>query len=486
MNVYAAVHSAECIEGISAPCIPLFVGAARTSEPIPAGAQRDDSDPDNISWKNPYYSELTGLYWIWKHCKAERAGLVHYRRFFGSPTSSPENPTPITEAELEQLLETHDAVVAKREYFPNILAEDYDICHLSSDLFSLQSAIYEVSPEYYEMFRQVIHDNSLHPYNMIVAKKPVLDAYCAWLFAVLAAAERRIDPCHGRELYQTRVFGFLAERLMETFLRANRISFAECPISSPNPEALSLAQFRGQPQEVQPQYLRTFPSSNPPAPFIDPQYYLKIYPELADGYVEDPSSLEDHFWDFGLFERNQPAPYFSLERYLNANPYMRARCKEDVMECCLTLRDEHYAGRIVDGTPYPIHSVIGETVWEGVDFSPVYDYLFYTTRYHDVPPCHNETQVALQHFITVGLQEGRQGSVNFNVTDYQRLHPELVERFGDNTQEYYLHFLKQPRLGKRPRGAATYLSQDVFAPQPVKAPKPLAALEKALKRLTQH
>lgn len=42
-----------------------------------------DNTGDNISEKNPYYCELTGLYWAWKNLPADVIGLVHYRRYMG-------------------------------------------------------------------------------------------------------------------------------------------------------------------------------------------------------------------------------------------------------------------------------------------------------------------------------------------------------------------------------------------------------------------
>ena len=36
---------------------------------------------DNIDNRNPYYCELTGLYYLWKHCDDEIVGLEHYRRW---------------------------------------------------------------------------------------------------------------------------------------------------------------------------------------------------------------------------------------------------------------------------------------------------------------------------------------------------------------------------------------------------------------------
>ena len=41
-----------------------------------------DNTGNNISLKNPYFCELTGLYWAWKNLEAENIGLVHYRRYF--------------------------------------------------------------------------------------------------------------------------------------------------------------------------------------------------------------------------------------------------------------------------------------------------------------------------------------------------------------------------------------------------------------------
>jgi hypothetical protein len=41
-----------------------------------------DNTGDNISAENCYYSELTGLYWIWKNVHAYKyVGTCHYRRY---------------------------------------------------------------------------------------------------------------------------------------------------------------------------------------------------------------------------------------------------------------------------------------------------------------------------------------------------------------------------------------------------------------------
>ena len=50
-----------------------------------------DNVGNNISIKNPYFCELTGLYWAWKNLDADYIGLVHYRRYFTVAKKIPKN-----------------------------------------------------------------------------------------------------------------------------------------------------------------------------------------------------------------------------------------------------------------------------------------------------------------------------------------------------------------------------------------------------------
>ena len=47
-----------------------------------------DNTGDNISEKNPYYCELTAMYWIWKNDSSSKyISIEHYRRFFMDPNA---------------------------------------------------------------------------------------------------------------------------------------------------------------------------------------------------------------------------------------------------------------------------------------------------------------------------------------------------------------------------------------------------------------
>ena len=69
-----------------------------------------------------------------------------------------------------------------------------------------------------------------HRFNMMIMKKPVLDRYCEWLFGVLFELERRLD-ISAYSQNDARVFGFIAERLLDVWLAGAGVkSVVEMPV----------------------------------------------------------------------------------------------------------------------------------------------------------------------------------------------------------------------------------------------------------------
>lgn len=202
--------------------IPLQVGRALHDD---CGYQGDDTG-DNISAKNPYYSELTGLYWIWKnYTGADYLGLCHYRRYFLN-----ENGNLMTESDYMHILSGYDVIIAK----PGIGDYDYRTVYARShDIRNLEltgEVIRELYPDYYETFQSVIAGRQCYVGNLFAAPAALFYAYCEWLFSIFSVLETRID-CSAYDDYHKRVFGFLSEQLLAVWIRHNQLSCYEAPYS---------------------------------------------------------------------------------------------------------------------------------------------------------------------------------------------------------------------------------------------------------------
>ena len=68
-----------------------------------------------------------------------------------------------------------------------------------------------------------------HRFNMFVMKKEIAQCYCTWLFAVLFELERRLDISHY-SANDARVFGFVAERLLDVWLMQEGLPYRELPV----------------------------------------------------------------------------------------------------------------------------------------------------------------------------------------------------------------------------------------------------------------
>ena len=196
--------------------LPLHVGAAGKSS---FGFARDD-DGDNISVRNATFCELTGLYWAWKNLSDEDAiGLLHYRRHF---RATPE--------ELAAALEKVPCILPKRRnYFIETPYSHYIHAHHAVDLDTTRAILAERHPDFLDAFDATMKSTRGHRFNMLVMRRPLLDAYCAWLFDVLFELERRLD-ISSYTAYDARVFGFVGERLLDVYVNAQKIPYVEFPV----------------------------------------------------------------------------------------------------------------------------------------------------------------------------------------------------------------------------------------------------------------
>lgn len=208
------------------PQDPLYVPLQVGSEGKPDLGYTRDNTGDNISDKNPNYCELTGLYWAWKHLDTDYLGLVHYRRYFSKGMLKKHI---LQKKDVENLLQQADVILPKkRNYYIETTYNQYIHAHHEEDLVQTKAILAEKYPEYLDAFEKVMQSTSGHRFNMMIMKKDKLDAYCTWLFDVLQELEHRLDITDYTP-YDARVYGFVAERLLDVWVETNQIRYVEAP-----------------------------------------------------------------------------------------------------------------------------------------------------------------------------------------------------------------------------------------------------------------
>ena len=100
------------------------------------------------------------------------------------------------------------------------------------------------------------------------------------------------------------------------------------------------------------------------------------------------------------------------------------------------------------GTPvgpdpmYPIYTKTGIFIYNGLDYAPVFHPDYYVNQYPDLKQAFGtNAQLAFQHFVNNGIQEGRTASPYFSVTTYRDRYADLQAAFGNNLPLYVQHYL---------------------------------------------
>ena len=208
--------------------LPIHVGCTGKQKLFEQG----DDTGDNISAKNPYYCELTALYWAWKNLDFDVLGLVHYRRYFVRRALFAKKTDRILRgADFQAQLQNVKILLPKpRHYWVETSWSQYAHAHHEQDLQMTRQIIAELHPDELSAFDQVIRRRTAHRFNMFVMKREPLNAYCVWLFPILFTLESRLD-ISGYTPNDMRVFGFVAERLLDVWLESTHAVYRELPVA---------------------------------------------------------------------------------------------------------------------------------------------------------------------------------------------------------------------------------------------------------------
>ena len=227
MKILIATHKEYDMPKISG-YHPIMVGASLQNN-IPNDYLRDDSG-ENISELNPFCNELTALYWAkYNLCDEDIIGLDHYRRYLGKK-SGHKLQNILNKQQIYDALDEVDILLPKqRNYFIETQKVHYLNAHNHEPYIEMEKVIREKFPKYLPAFEIMEQNKKAHLFNMSIMKQADFQSYTNFIFGVLDEVAKSI-PFETYVGQEKRVFGFLSERLMDTWLYTEKKTFREFPI----------------------------------------------------------------------------------------------------------------------------------------------------------------------------------------------------------------------------------------------------------------
>lgn len=212
--------------------VPVWVGAATRSGKRPIGWACDDEYDGSISDKNASYCELTALHWLWKATSSSYAGLVHYRRHFARGPFGSAKDRVAHEQDFAKRLQRVPLILPKpRNYVIETNYSQYAHAHHAEDLDCTRDVLAERYPQVVPAWDASMKRTVGHRFNMLVARRDVLDEWCTFLFDVLAELEQRVD-ISSYDAYDQRFYGFMSERLLDPWVEANQIPYVHMSVAN--------------------------------------------------------------------------------------------------------------------------------------------------------------------------------------------------------------------------------------------------------------
>ena len=215
----------------------------------------------------------------------------------------------------------------------------------------------------------------------------------------------------------------------------------------------------------------------------DPSFYLSNNEDIRNAFSKrspagvvmiDDAAVLRHFVSRGMAEGRRGSESFDVLSYYNRYPDLRRAFGAN-----LTALYGHYLssgraeGRIATGCASLAGAVASQG---GTDYSPVYDFDFYTSNNGDVLSAFTTVKgglrfvddaAVLRHFVSCGMAEGRRGSDSFDVYGYRNRYADLRKAFGQNLKSYYIHYLncgiKEGRNGASATGYEGFIMSSAYS-----------------------
>ena len=216
---------------------------AKGKEQLHPDYLRDDSGME-ISDRNPYYCELTAVYWAWKNLSADAYGVVQYRRYFAKDKPISKDPSErlkhvLTLQDAQALLADADGIVPqKRKYYIETLRSHYEHTIHENHMELARELVKARCPAYLPYVDRVYGRTWGYMFNMFLLKRPYADDYCNWIFDLLFELEKQIDTTQ-MSAFHKRLYGRVSEILFNAWVLKKQeegMVLKEVPVFSVEPE----------------------------------------------------------------------------------------------------------------------------------------------------------------------------------------------------------------------------------------------------------
>ncbi|MBR1507727.1 MAG: C40 family peptidase [Eubacterium sp.] len=173
----------------------------------------------------------------------------------------------------------------------------------------------------------------------------------------------------------------------------------------------------------------------------DYNYYTKKYPTVKDKYGLDDEKVLDDFVNEGIKLGKQGSEDFEVESYIFAHADIRHIYKNAVEKYYYHfINFGKKEGRVATGVDEMKNYA---TVYDGIDYAPVYDFNYYAERYPDTAEKYGyDDEGLLDYFVNKGIYALDRASENFDPYSYAFANPELRAYYKNNLYKYYLHYIK--------------------------------------------
>ena len=199
----------------------------------------------------------------------------------------------------------------------------------------------------------------------------------------------------------------------------------------------------------------------------DYNYYINKYSDLKNAYGTNRNAAFNHFLSYGMKEGRQGNAKFNVSYYKQNYTDLQKAFGNN-----LQAYYEHYIsyghneGRITDKLINNANTgdrntapIVNKTVYQGVDYAPVYDADYYYKNNADVQKQFKSDDYTglLKNFVEKGMAQGQRASANFDVTSYRLQYPDLRAAFGNNLKAYYMHYITYGKREKRKTTGTTQM-----------------------------